>query len=214
MANVNRTTTNDMAATTETNTGKINRSVDTMSNTIESDTDRAKTAFTNSMEAMSETTTENTSIIKDKTDEIKASFDRDKWTFSGVAEGLGETFRDAIGKVRDYWNPLADSLSGQHTIFGRTFSIDLPRIPHLAQGAVIPPNREFMAVLGDQKSGTNIETPLSTMVEAFNTAMRQNGGGRTEINFLLPDRRKIAQYVVEGGRIMQTSTGKNPFELA
>lgn len=36
-------------------------------------------------------------------------------------------------------------------------------IPHLARGAVIPPNREFIAVLGDQKSGTNIETPESLM---------------------------------------------------
>ena len=34
-----------------------------------------------------------------------------------------------------------------------------PKIPYLAQGAVIPPNREFMAVLGDQKSGNNIEAP-------------------------------------------------------
>lgn len=34
-----------------------------------------------------------------------------------------------------------------------------PQIPYLAQGAVIPPNREFMAVLGDQKHGTNIEAP-------------------------------------------------------
>lgn len=32
-------------------------------------------------------------------------------------------------------------------------------IPHLARGAVIPPNREFLAVLGDQKSGTNVEAP-------------------------------------------------------
>ena len=71
-----------------------------------------------------------------------------------------------------------------------------------------------MAMLGDQKSGTNIETPLATMVEAFNQALAQNGGaGKTEINFLLPDRRKVAQYVLEGGRIMQTSTGRNPFEL-
>ena len=32
-------------------------------------------------------------------------------------------------------------------------------IPHLARGAVIPPNREFLAVLGDQRQGTNIEAP-------------------------------------------------------
>lgn len=40
------------------------------------------------------------------------------------------------------------------------------RIPRLAQGAVIPPNREFMAVLGDQKHGTNIEAPLETIQQA------------------------------------------------
>lgn len=35
------------------------------------------------------------------------------------------------------------------------------RVPALARGAVIPPNREFMAVLGDQTSGNNIEAPES-----------------------------------------------------
>ena len=40
-------------------------------------------------------------------------------------------------------------------------------IPALAQGAVIPPNREFLAVLGDQKRGTNIEAPLETIQQAF-----------------------------------------------
>lgn len=33
------------------------------------------------------------------------------------------------------------------------------RVPKLASGAVIPPNSAFAAVLGDQTSGTNIETP-------------------------------------------------------
>ena len=44
--------------------------------------------------------------------------------------------------------------------------IRLPKIPMLAQGAVIPPNKEFMAVLGDQRNGTNIEAPLATIEEA------------------------------------------------
>lgn len=39
-------------------------------------------------------------------------------------------------------------------------------IPYLASGAVIPPNAPFMAVLGDQKHGTNIEAPLDTIKEA------------------------------------------------
>ena len=71
-------------------------------------------------------------------------------------------------------------------------------------------------MLGDQKSGTNIETPLQTMVDAFNMALQQNGGagGVKQIKFVLPDRREIAKYAIEGGRVIQTSTGKNPFELA
>lgn len=45
------------------------------------------------------------------------------------------------------------------------------QFPELATGAVIPPNNRFLAVLGDQKSGVNIETPLATMVEAFRNVM-------------------------------------------
>lgn len=46
-------------------------------------------------------------------------------------------------------------------------------IPALASGAVIPPNRKFLAVLGDQKSGTNVEAPLSTIKQAVMEAMAQ-----------------------------------------
>ena len=66
-------------------------------------------------------------------------------------------------------------------IGGKTFGFNIPEvklgrasIPRLAQGAVIPPNREFLAVLGDQKQGTNIEAPLQTIVDAFNIALSQN----------------------------------------
>ena len=49
-------------------------------------------------------------------------------------------------------------------IGGKKLGVSIPslpeaKIPRLAQGAVIPPNREFLAVLGDQKSGNNIEAP-------------------------------------------------------
>ena len=57
-------------------------------------------------------------------------------------------------------------------------------VPKLATGAVIPPNREFLAVLGDQRSGTNIETPLATMVQAFKQAVvdvGMAGGGDTTV---------------------------------
>lgn len=59
-------------------------------------------------------------------------------------------------------------------------SLNLPTIknvsiPRLAQGAVIPPNREFMAVLGDQSHGTNVEAPLDTIKQAVAEVMGNNG---------------------------------------
>lgn len=61
-------------------------------------------------------------------------------------------------------------------IGGSTFGFQLsaitaPQIPYLAQGAVIPPNREFLAVLGDQRSGTNVEAPLATIQKAVANVM-------------------------------------------
>lgn len=50
------------------------------------------------------------------------------------------------------------------SIGGKSFGINISQIgnisiPRLATGAVIPPNAEFMAVLGDQKNGRNLEAP-------------------------------------------------------
>lgn len=50
-------------------------------------------------------------------------------------------------------------------------------VPRLATGAVIPPNREFLAVLGDQKQGNNIEAPESAIEAAVVRGMAQYGGG-------------------------------------
>lgn len=55
-------------------------------------------------------------------------------------------------------------------------------IPKFARGAVIPPNREFLAVLGDQKSGTNVEAPLATIVQAMQIALASNGGANSGTN--------------------------------
>ena len=82
---------------------------------------------------------------------------------------------------------------------GKTFGINIPPVssvtlPRLAEGAVIPPNREFLAVLGDQKSGTNIETPLETMVQAFKHAMNESGG-RSQTIILQLNGREFARAV-------------------
>ena len=54
---------------------------------------------------------------------------------------------------------------------------NIPQIPYLAQGAVIPPNREFMAVLGDQKHGNNIEAPEDLIRRIVR---EETGGGDNE----------------------------------
>ena len=51
-----------------------------------------------------------------------------------------------------------------------------PVIPFLAKGAVLPANKPFMAVVGDQKHGTNIEAPLSTIQEAVALVMEDYMG--------------------------------------
>lgn len=57
-------------------------------------------------------------------------------------------------------------------------SVSLHSIPMLATGAVIPPNREFMAVLGDQRSGNNIEAPESLIRQIVRE--ETSGSGRLE----------------------------------
>ena len=69
------------------------------------------------------------------------------------------------------------------------------KFPELATGAVIPPNNRFLAVLGDQKSGTNIEAPLETMVEAFNRALDQRSSSNHEPIVLQLEGEVIAQAV-------------------
>lgn len=108
---------------------------------------------------------------------------------AGIAEG-SPTIKTALNGLIDVVEKAINWIVGKLNLL----SIDIPpvfgaegvhlgfnlspiSIPRLATGAVIPPNREFLAVLGDQSSGTNIEAPLETIVAAFRQAMRESGGG-------------------------------------
>lgn len=91
-----------------------------------------------------------------------------------------------------------------------------PQIPYLATGAVIPPNAPFMAVLGDQKHGTNIEAPLSVIEDAVERALskHQNTGGNGNYTFIGQiNRRVLFEEVISEAVIQQTVRGKNPFLL-
>lgn len=64
------------------------------------------------------------------------------------------------------------------------FGFNIPKlskvaIPRLATGAVIPPNSEFLAMLGDQRSGNNIEAPESLIRQIVR---EESGGGDIIIN--------------------------------
>lgn len=60
------------------------------------------------------------------------------------------------------------------------------QIPALAKGAVLPANKPFLAMVGDQKHGTNVEAPLETIEQALVNALVRTGvgaGGDIQINF-------------------------------
>lgn len=75
-------------------------------------------------------------------------------------------------------------------------SFSLGTVPALASGAVIPPNRAFLAVLGDQHSGTNVEAPLSTIEQAVeNVLARRGGAGGGEMTLNISALPGFARYL-------------------
>ena len=99
---------------------------------------------------------------------------------------------------------LYGDLAGQHVGFNiQPISIPRVNIPQLAQGAVIPPNREFLAVLGDQQRGTNVEAPLETIVQA----VRQALGGNRQTIVLELDRRELGRAVADVSKLESQRVG-------
>lgn len=125
----------------------------------------------------------------------------DAWTavsdfVSDIWEGITDTIETAINGIIGLVNGMISAIvGGVNGVIGVLngfgfdvpewaqdklgvervgFNIDpitAPQIPYLAQGAVIPANHEFLAVLGDQTNGTNIEAPLATIQQALAEVM-------------------------------------------
>lgn len=84
-------------------------------------------------------------------------------------------------------------------------------LPRLANGAVIPPNQQFAAILGDQRSGVNVEAPLKTIEQALENVMARNGGFGGDINITVEsvlDGKVIARNTVRHINSMTRSAGK------
>ncbi len=101
----------------------------------------------------------------------------------GFINGMIQAAVNGLNRVIDAINTLSFDVPdwvpgiGGSTLGFNFGTITAPQIPYLAQGAVIPPNREFMAVLGDQSHGTNVEAPLATIQQAVAAVMQDYQDG-------------------------------------
>lgn len=123
-----------------------------------------------------------------------------KTVWNNIVTGI----EGGINLIVDGLNALIRNINSISGAIGDAVGVNLriPEVPHaklprLAQGAVIPPNREFLAVLGDQRHGTNIETPLDTMVQAFKTALSEMGYGQRGDVVLKINDREFARATID-----------------
>lgn len=142
-----------------------------------------------------------------------------KDTMKNVWDGILDVFKlpintiiGWINKLIDAWNSLEFKVP-EINIMGVTFggfSVGTPKIsniPKLATGAVIPPNSEFLAVLGDQRSGRNIEAPEGLIRQIVREEL-QGLSGSEDLNITMPvylDNEKI----FEGQKKVQRRRGKS-----
>ena len=106
--------------------------------------------------------------------------------FKSIVNGLIRMLNNGLNAVGDFINSIADGISSILEFFGVedwSFRITMPQIPYLAQGAVIPPNRKFMAVLGDQTHGRNLEAPEDLIRQIVRE--ESGGGGNGQVVSLL-----------------------------
>lgn len=128
-------------------------------------------------------------------------------TFTIKWNNILSTLQQGVNNAIDALNSLVDAANSLAELTGRFYShvghINVPQIPlpKLATGAVIPPNREFLAVLGDQKQGTNIEAPAELIRQMVIEGLRAAGGqGQVIENVLMLDGEVIYQNQKEIAR--------------
>nr|DAF77489.1 MAG TPA: minor tail protein [Bacteriophage sp.] len=168
-------------------------------------------------------------------DAIVDKFTSARDTVVRAFEGIRDTIKDILNKVIGIANSAIGTVNSAiggiesaftfgpwkvPTPFGsRTigFTANFPRvptIPYLAKGAVIPPRSEFLAVLGDQKQGNNIETPEALLRKIVREESGgQNSGGNVRFTAQI-NRRTVFDEMIEEAKLRRDASGTNPFELA
>lgn len=133
---------------------------------------------------------------------VKDVFSKGGEIFTGIKEGIASTFKTIVNgliggintvlsvpfeKINKMLNTIRNIDILGITPFKELWEynpLSVPQIPYLAKGAVLPANKPFLAMVGDQKNGTNVEAPLDTIKQALAEVMAaQDGGGDIVVRF-------------------------------
>lgn len=141
-----------------------------------------------------------------------------KSIFTGLWNGIVSALEGAVNLIITGVNFLIRQLNKVSfsipnwvpAVGGKRFGFNIQQIspisiPRLAQGAVIPPNREFMAVLGDQSSGNNLEAPESLIRKIVR---EESGGANTELLQAILEAIKAGQVIKVNETVLGRTTAK------
>ena len=200
--------------------GRFSAIVETAKNLITSFSETVKNIFTGMIEALQQIFQGIiTFLVGTFTGDWNMAFRGLQNIFRGFGNAVISMFESVINFIIDGINWFIDRLNDLASPLGEfgikinipnINNIQIDRIPMLAQGAVIPPNREFMAILGDQKSGNNIETPEALLRQI----VREEGGGNREITAILEiDREQFGRLVYKHNKSESRRVGVQLVEV-
>lgn len=150
---------------------------------------------------------------------------------SNGIRGVTDILNDVIRKVNTTIGNINRSISGIERGFTFSYNVQLPNggrrwgnyhlnlpkvntVPYLATGAVIPPRSEFLAVLGDQKNGRNLEAPEGLIRQIIREEIGSKTDGNTYNVSVSASGRKLLDIVLEEGEMRRNRNGgRNPFKL-
>lgn len=133
-------------------------------------------------------------IFTDIKDGILTAF---KAIVNGLIRGLNNTIAVPFNRINWVLDQIRNISILGLTPFTGLGRISVPEIPQLAEGAVLPANKPFLAMVGDQKHGTNVEAPLSTIQEAVAVVMEDMVDGMMAGFEALLEENRLLREVVE-----------------
>lgn len=166
------------------------------------------------------------------TDKFNAARDAVKSAFEGIVDFIKRPINQAISIINNAVGMINNAIGGIEsafsfgpwdvpTPFGTKrigFHATFPRIgtiPYLASGAVIPPRSEFLAVLGDQKKGNNLEAPESLLRQIVReeSGKGQENGNTYNVTVNASGRKLLDIIIDEAELRRRRNGGQNPFLL-